>query len=118
MINKMADTLIIPIAGAIILGLFALVKWGGQRWLKNFEATTNKILLKLDSIKDQIDDLKTENALQTAYMHEIETRFEMRFQGNDRRFDTKREKLGEHDHRLSCLEKEVTIIKTINHGKK
>lgn len=115
---KGVDSYFISIAGALIAGMAGLITWAGKKWMGNFEATTNKILSKLEDIINQINDLKTENMMQTQHMREIESRVEVRLQGIEKRLDAKREKLGEHEHRISQLEKvqeKINIFHNRNH---
>jgi TolA-binding protein len=121
MINQlkdMADSLIFPVAGFIILVLISIVGWGAKKLFTDFDLSINKVIQKLNGIeaqisnvKDQISDLKTENQLQTAQIREIEGRVELRFQGVERRLDSKHQKLGEHEHRIRKIETEQEKFK-------
>jgi len=106
-----ANNLIVPLAGFIIVGLISIVAFSGKSWLTDFNKTTKKILDGLDDIKNQINDLKLENQIQTANMHEIEARTELRFQGVERRLEAKSKKLYEIENKVNRLEKESDTLK-------
>jgi len=102
---------IIVFGGAVIAVMFGILKWAGNKYLTNLEETTKAILDKLDSIENQINDLKIENKLQTAYIHEIEKWFNDRIIGIEKRLEGKRDKISKHDHRITELEKDQDKIK-------
>jgi archaellum component FlaC len=108
-----ADTLLLPIAGFIIITLLTVLGWVGRKWLSSFENTINKIYVgftniskKLDAIKDEIENLKLENKLTSNYIHEIETRMEDRL-GNISG------QIMENRSRISTLEKRTTDVERI-----
>lgn len=113
-----ADSLVLPIAGSIIIMVIGLMKLLGDKYIKtfddrfiSFENSSKKILNALDDIKNQISDLKTENQLQTAALREVEGRVEVRFQGIERRLDAKRQMIGQLENRIELVEKDLGKIK-------
>ena len=113
-----ANTFWMPIAGVIILGMVSILGFFGKRWLKEFESLNRKILSSLESLKNQVTDLKTESQLQTATIREMETRIEFKFQGVERQLEVKRQKIEKIMERLMAIEKSLDRLKlfhTRNH---
>jgi len=120
-IMNTADTLLLPIAGFIIITLLTVLGWGGRKWLTNFESTINKIYVgftdiskKLDAIKEDIDNLKLENKLTSNYIHEIESRMEDRLGNIGGQIMESRTRISNLEGRTSAVEKVIEKIKTLH----
>jgi len=112
-----AYTFWMPIAGVIILGMISIVGFFGKKWLNNFEGINKKILSSLEGLKDQVADLKTDSQLQTAAIHEMESRIEVKFQGIEKQMEIKRQKIDKIMDRLMDIEKDVDRLKLYNENK-
>jgi len=116
-----ADTLLLPIAGFIIITLLTVLGWSGRKWLSSFETTINKIYVgfndiskKLDAIKDEIDSLKLENKLTSNYIHEIETRIEDRLGNIGGQIMENRSRISSIELRTNAIEKVIEKVKTLH----
>lgn len=120
-IMNTADTLLLPIAGFIIITLLTVLGWSGRKWLSSFETTINKIYVgfndiskKLDAIKDEIDSLKLENKLTSNYIHEIETRIEDRLGNIGGQIMENRSRISSIELRTNAIEKVIEKVKTLH----
>lgn len=116
-----ADTLLLPLAGFIIITLLTILGWGGRKWLASFETTINKIYVgftdiskKLDLIKDEIDNLKLENKLTSNYIHEIESRIEDRFGNVNGQILDNRNRISNLEKRTTDVERIIDKVKTLH----
>lgn len=121
-----ANNLIIPIAGALIAGMAAVLFFIGKKFLESWQTGMQKIELNIDSkfdamtkliesVRDDIEELRLEYHLIKSHNNDMESRTEMRFQGNERQISDTRERITHLEKRVSCIESEQQISKILHH---
>jgi predicted nucleic acid-binding Zn-ribbon protein len=122
-VRDMADSLIFPVAGFIIVLLISLISWGAKKLFTDFDISINRVLAKLavietqiSDVKGQINDLKTENQLQSVYIRETEQWVREQVDRLDKRIEQKREKISNNEKRIDSVERKVDKIFTF-HGR-
>ena len=110
------NSFLVPLMTTIILLLIGVISYSGKSWIANFEKFTKEIMVGLESIKEQINELKSDNRMQSAAIHEIQTGVELRFRGVDSRFETKASKIQKLDDRVHGLESKLERL-TLHHSK-
>jgi hypothetical protein len=110
------NNFLVPLMTSIILILLGVITWSGRKWFVDFDVIVKGIMSGLDIIKQQINDMKVDNQLQNAAIHEIQTGVELRFRGVDTRFETKAKKIQRLEDRLYALESKLERI-SLHHSK-
>lgn len=106
-----ANNLIIPIAGTLIVGLAGMLAWAGKKFLNNWESGISEIKEMLSGIKEDIEELKLEYHLVKSHINEIESRTEVRFQGQDKQICDNRDRITSLEKRMTDVERNQQFIK-------
>lgn len=104
------------VAGSAIVILLSVVGFGGRKFLTDFLANFNEMRADVKEIKSDIAELRIENQLTKSYVHEIESRIEMRLQGHEGHFRDHKEELKELKLRMQNVERFKDAV-NFHHGK-